>query len=173
MNGTHLPNTKKQLSALERELLVDLLELQGSMKTAKEVSRLMNWDIRQTTATLSNIVGMDLCIETDASTKVTDTETHEFSSSEPFYGIPLDSIYHKRAKYASERKGDGVTLWHLLKGVPEFGEHLWPYRPVDRVKTSGHVKRNDDGRPVLTISVPKEMEDMVGQDVEIILKTKT
>jgi len=171
MNGTHFPKTKKQLSKIERDLLDGMLHLGGMMKTAKEVSRMMNWDIRQTTATLSNIVGMDLCIETDSNTKLTNPDTHQFSSGEPLYGIPLNTIIQKRAVYAYDRKGDGITLWHLIKGLPEYGEHLWPHRPIDRVNTKGHIKRDGD-KVIVTMTITDEVEALVGQDVDIILKSK-
>lgn len=140
------------------------------MSTAKEMGSLMRWDIRQTTSTLSNLVGMDLCIETDTKTKLTDMETHTFSSSEPLYGIP-SGIISKRAEYAQKRKGDGVTLWHLIKGLSEYGEHLWPHRPIDRVNTEGHIRRDGD-KVIVTMTITDEVEALIGQDVDIILKSK-
>lgn len=175
MKGTHLPKTKKRLSDIEKELLSSLLDSSIEWKTAKEVSRIMNWDIRQTTSTLSNLVGMDLCIETDVNTKITDEITHKFSSGEPLYGIPLDTIYRERAIYADSRGWgeEGPTLWKIINGElggKEF--HLWPFRPVDRVKTGGRVFRDDDDRVNISITIPKELAKMVGQDVDITIKTR-
>ena len=169
MKGTHFPKTKKQLSDLERELLSQLL-IANTMMTAKKVAEFMNWDIRQTTSTLSNLVGMDLCIETDQNTKLTNIDTHEFSSQEPIYGMPENTVYHKRAEYARDRVGKGITLWHLLHGESEYGEKLWPFRPVDRVQFEGKVVVSDKtGNPVLKFASPKELGELLNQSVRITI----
>lgn len=164
MKGTHLPKTKVQLSDLERELLTNMLGFSPILHTAKYIASYMTWDIRQTTSTLSNLVGMDLCVETDQNTKLTNVDTHEFSSQEPVYGMPEDSIYKRRAEYAKQRNKKGTTLWHILHKGHGYGDKLWPFRPVDRVQFEGKVVANDKtGNPTLKFASPKELGELLNK----------
>lgn len=171
MKGTHFPKTKKQMSDLEIELVTKLLEINHPL-TSRNVSEFLNWDIRQTTATLSNLVGMDLCLETDQNPKLTNVETHEFSSQEPIYEIPENTVYHKRALYARDRKrGTGYTLWHLLHKDTDYGENLWPFRPVDRIKITGKILEVNGNLLVDFFSMPKELNEMIGKEVTITIQS--
>lgn len=172
MNGTHIPKSKTQLSEMERELLTNLLDFTDSgplyLITAKRVTTMMNWDIRQTTGTLSNLVGMDLCVESNHDSHVTSESTNEFSSSEPVYGIESNSVIYKRAVYARDRNVKGTTLFHILRGDEEFGKGLWPFRPTDRVKLTGRVESG--GKLVLTYKA-SELVDMVGKEVSVTIQS--
>ena len=171
MNGTHIPKSKTQLSKDERKLLtslLDLTELAHESHTSKDISEIMDWDIRQTTGTLSNLVGMDLCTETDHGSHVKSESTNEFTSNEPLYGIESDSVIQKRAIYARDRNVKGTTLFHILRGDEEFGQGLWPFRSTDRVKLTGRVESG--GKLVLSYK-PSELVDMVGKEVSIIIQS--
>ena len=170
LKGTHHSKTKNQLSEKERELLNALLEMThtGAKKvTAKKVAEMMDWDIRTTTVTLSNIVGLDLCNEEDVKTFKKEG-TDEFSSSEPLYGFERDSTIHKRALYAKDRTTG--TLWHLIN-TKDYGENLWPNRPIDRIQYTGKVVLVG-GIPQVSYKYrPDDLKDMIGQDVKITIQS--
>lgn len=180
MKGTHIPKSRKQLSFDERELLSTLLEVERAkhmfFTTAKKINEMMQWnDIRRTTSTLSNLVGMDLCVETSQETKMKNEDTGEFSSNEPLYGIPFGSTQWIRANYAKNRIQKGSTLWHIknidkLKKNP-FGDEFWPNRAIDRVKTKGKVEFDKTkGKNKLYINYdPEDLKHMVGKEIDITI----
>lgn len=178
MNGTHHPKTKKKLSELEKELLEVLLDVTDNSDyitalTSRQISEIMEWDIRQTTSTLSNLVGMDLLTESPGKSKMTDESKGTFSSNEPEYFIPKTSLIQKRAVYALERAKNDLTLFDILKGKTDFGENLWPFRPTDRVKIEGRIKLDQFEKPKIVLTYkPEDFRDMVGSNISVIVNLK-
>ncbi len=83
--------------------------------------------------------------------------------------IEYTSVIHSRAIYARDRDNSkGISLFHIIRGDNEYGENLWPNRPVDRVKLEGKVILHE-GKPQLVLPYnPWELKDMVGM-VNIVI----
>ncbi len=175
--GSHIPETKKSLNNVEKELLSYLLEpldqdtsFTGTSldidKMLKNTNLVKNkkWTHHNTCQTLSNLVGMDLLEES-----VGYIENGVVNNQTPVYSIEWGSVIHSRAIYARERPNTtGITLFNLIRGDNEYGEGLWPNRPTDRVKLVGKVDK--DGILVLRYN-PKDLIDMANETVVIIIQS--
>ena len=165
--GSHIPKSKKQLSDKERDMLGYILDNLDKPMTAREIMKenKENFDL---SIVLSNLVGMDLCVENPP-----DHNDHNMfsgkKSMESTYELKVGTPKYHRAIYAYYRI-EG-TLWHILNGRMNFDEKLWPFRQLDRIYATGRVCLKD-GKPSLVWSVPSDIKKFIGNDVTIRIDIK-
>lgn len=166
--GAHVPITKTNLTDMERDVLAVLIS--GKELTSKEVSALSQHDIRETTFSLSTLVGMDLAdVDSDSESKPIG-ENGEFISTQPKYFIKKGTPIAARANYALSRGNRmGVTLWHIINKKMQFDQRYWPDRPVDRLDFEGVVRISEkSGKPVVVIfQRPNDLVELVGRSCKI------
>lgn len=142
--GTHIKPTKKRLSDNEIKALRFLTESTTSY-TAKEIASNLNWDIRTTTSTLSNLAGLDLIKETPSESKIGNTSTATIiTTQEPVYYVPLEpeNLVRVRALHVMDVGGNLI----LLTNGRMRHEGLWPNRKLDRYDMSGEIKQTVEGK---------------------------
>lgn len=167
--GTHIPDSKKQLSDKEREMLGYLLDNFDKPLTTREIIPMYSKDF-DISFILSNLVGMDLCVEKPIENPPKNVYTKkEDISKECTYQTPRDTPQYFRAMYAYYRT-EG-TLWHILHGKMQYGQKLWPFRPIDRVKLVGKV-RLINGLYTLMFDPNKELKDLLEKEVNIRVDLK-
>ena len=162
MNGTVVSKKKKKLNGIESNVLRYVVTT--SECTAKDVKRkLCLEDDIPAIRSLSTLRGLDLILSNETTPRLKNKNTMDFEQRGRIYYCPHGTIYRERA------------IKVLLDGLEsikngEYGEKLYPFRPLSELQTMGTIEYNQNG-VYLKLNRNDILESMASKQVKVLLES--